>query len=137
MSSKILESVLLEMLHDCAKDRFNYPTPEKELLAIVMAIEHWHTYLYGRKFVVYTDHQPLAWLLNKKNPHPRLERWLIRLAQYRFEIKYRKGIENVVADALSRLPSENQVNENINDDYFDTLVAMIEEDESIQRARRE
>ena len=102
-----------------------------------MAIEHWHTYLYGRKFVVYTDHQPLAWLLNKKNPHPRLERWLIRLAQYRFEIKYRKGIENVVADALSRLPSENQVNENINDDYFDTLVAMIEEDESIQRARRE
>ena len=108
----------------------NYATPEKELLAIVMAIEHWHTYLYGRKFVVYTDHQPLAWLLNKKNPHPRLERWLIRLAQYRFEIKYRKGIENVVADALSRLPNENQVNENINDDYFDTLVAMIEEDDS-------
>ena len=104
----------------------NYATPEKELLAIVMAIEHWHTYLYGRKFVVYTDHQPLAWLLNKKNPHPRLERWLIRLAQYRFEIKYRKGIENVVADALSRLPNENQVNENINNDYFDTLVAMIE-----------
>jgi hypothetical protein len=84
----------------------NYATPKKELLSIVMSVEHWKSFLYGNKFTVYTDHQPLAWLLNKKNPRPRLERWMMRLAQYQFEIKYRKGDENIVADALSRLPEE-------------------------------
>ena len=42
----------------------NYSTSEKELLSIVMAVENWSVFLYGRKFVVYSDHQPIAWLLN-------------------------------------------------------------------------
>lgn len=54
----------------------NYSTSEKELLSIVMAVENWKCYLYGKKFIVYSDHQPLAWLVNKRNPHQRLERWL-------------------------------------------------------------
>ena len=52
----------------------NYSTSEKELLSIVKAVEHWKVFLYGKEFTVYTDHQPLTWLLGKKNPHPRMER---------------------------------------------------------------
>ena len=42
----------------------NYSASEKELLGIVMAVEHWSTYLYGKKIIIYSDHKPLAWLLN-------------------------------------------------------------------------
>ena len=104
----------------------NYSTSEKELLGIVMAIEHWSSFLYGKKFMVYSDHKPLAWLLNKKNPHPRLERWVLRLSIYEFEIRYKPGHENIVADALSRLFDENEINENPDDDFFDILIAAIE-----------
>ena len=71
-----------------------------------MAVENWSVYLYGRKFIVYSDHKPLAWLLNKKDPHPRLERWIIRLAIFEFEIRYKPGKEYIVADILSRLFGE-------------------------------
>ena len=108
------------------KAQKNYSTSEKELLGIVMAVEHWSSYLYGKKFIIYSDHKPLAWLLNKKSPHPRVERWIIRLAIYEFEIRYKPGRENIVADMLSRLFDENDVNENPEDDYFDVLVAAVE-----------
>ena len=62
----------------------NYSTSEKELLGFVMAVELWSSYLYGKEFIIYSDHKPLAWLLNKKSQHPRLERWIIRLAIYEF-----------------------------------------------------
>ena len=68
----------------------------------------------------------MSWLLNKKNPYPRLERWLIRLGIYQFEIRYKPGLENVVADMLSRLFDEDAVNANIEDEYFDILIAAIE-----------
>ena len=91
-----------------------------------MAVEHWSSYLYGKKFIIYSDHKPLALLLNKKSPYPRLERWIIRLAIYEFEIRYKSGRENVVADMLSRLFEDNDVKENPEDDYFDVLIAAIE-----------
>lgn len=54
-----------------------YSISEKELLAIVMSIEHFHSYLYGRKFKVHSYHQPLKWLLNKKGViYARLARWI-------------------------------------------------------------
>ena len=108
----------------------NYSSFEKELLGIVMAVEHWSSFLYGKKFIIYSDHKPLAWLLNKKSSHPRLERWIIRLAISEFEIRYKPGRENIVADMLSRLFEENEVNENPKDDYFDVLIAAIEHEPS-------
>jgi hypothetical protein len=54
------------------KAQRNYSTSEKELLAIVLAVEHFHQYLYGRLFGVIVDHQPLAWLLSSKKPNPRV-----------------------------------------------------------------
>ncbi|CAF0882494.1 unnamed protein product [Brachionus calyciflorus] len=82
-----------------------YSTSEKELLSIVMSIEHFHAFLYGRNFKVYSDHQPLKWLLSKKGPmSSRLARWMIRINVYEFEIIYKTGKSIGHADALSRMP---------------------------------
>jgi hypothetical protein len=83
-----------------------------------MAFKHFHEYLYGAKFKIYTDHKPLIWLLNKKEPHPRLERWMILLSIYQFELIYKPGKDNIAADALSRIPNEKQINENVEDDLY-------------------
>ena len=106
------------------KAQHNYATCEKELLAIVMAVEHWHGYLYGEKFHIFSDHKPLKYLLEKKVPHPRLERWMLRLAIYQFEIEYTPGKDNIIADALSRFEPNST---NVEEDYLDVLVAQITE----------
>jgi hypothetical protein len=87
------------------KSQKNYATPEQELLAIVQAVEHFHTYLFGRKFKLFTDHEPLTWLTNKKKPHARMERWMIRLEYNELEVAHKPGKDNIVADMLSRIPS--------------------------------
>ena len=114
-----------------------YSTSEKELLAIIMSIEHYHTFLYGRKFTVWTDHQPLTFLINKKDPHKRLERWIMRLWMYDFVIKYKPGNENIVADALSRLGEDSPItdeNKNCGEDYFDVLVAAISTEDTNEQS---
>lgn len=85
----------------------NYSTVEKELLAIVWATKHFHTYLYGRKFLIQTDHKPLVWLNNLKEPNMKLQRWKIKLNDYNFTISYVKGKDNIIADGLSRFPYNN------------------------------
>jgi len=111
----------------------NYATPEKELLSVVKSIEENHEYLYGKPFIVHTDHLPLTWILSKRNVHPRLERWLLRVSIYDFKIEYIPGPVNVVADSFSRLPDENEPNLNSDEDYYDNLVAVVEvEDENFQ-----
>ena len=80
----------------------NYSTTEKELLAIVFAVKHFRPYLYGHKFILVTDHRPLIWLNNLKDPVSRLARWRIKLSDHDYEIVYKKGIANSNADALSR-----------------------------------
>lgn len=84
----------------------NYSTIEKELLAIVWATKTFRHYLLGRHFEIASDHQPLCWLHKMKEPNAKLTRWKFRLAEYDFDIKYVKGKENHVADALSRITIE-------------------------------
>lgn len=81
----------------------NYSTIEKELLAIVWAVKYFRPYLFGRKFTIHTDHQPLQWLFSIKEPNSRLVRWRLKLEEYDYTIKYKKGANNGNADALSRI----------------------------------
>ncbi|XP_041565903.1 LOW QUALITY PROTEIN: uncharacterized protein LOC121467710, partial [Drosophila elegans] len=82
----------------------SYSATEKECLAIVWAIRKLKPYLEGYHFKVITDHMALKWLNSIESPTGRIARWALELQQYDFEITYRKGQLNIVADALSRQP---------------------------------
>ncbi|GFV08228.1 retrovirus-related Pol polyprotein from transposon 412 [Trichonephila clavipes] len=87
-----------------SKPERNYCVTLKELLAIVKAIEHFHHYLYGQKFLLRTDHASLTWLMNFRNTEGQVARWIQRLNEYYFDIRHRKGSSHGNADALSRRP---------------------------------
>jgi hypothetical protein len=81
----------------------NYSTTEKELLAIVWGRKQFRQYLYGRKFTIVTDHKPLTWVFNVKDPSSRLLRWRLKLEEYDYDIVYKPGTRNTNADALHRI----------------------------------
>ncbi|XP_046811286.1 putative uncharacterized protein DDB_G0282499 [Lucilia cuprina] len=85
----------------------NYSTIEKELLAIVWATTYFRPYLFGRKFLIETDHKPLTWLFSIKEPNSKLVRWRLKLSEFGYEVKYKKGTKNGNADALSRIEPES------------------------------
>lgn len=93
----------------------NYSITEREALAVLVALEHWRCYLdNGKKFIVYTDHSALKWFLNLNNPTGRLARWGVRLSAFNFEIKHRRGVDNVIPDALSRACHVSAIDTNPN-----------------------
>ncbi|KAL4101226.1 hypothetical protein QTP88_021246 [Uroleucon formosanum] len=92
----------------------NYSTTELECLAIVHGIKQFRPYLYGRKFTILSDHRPLAWLFNLKDPLSKLARWRIQLEQYDYVIKHKPGAQNGNVDALSRMYTINEIK---NDSY--------------------
>lgn len=80
-----------------------YTTTEQEMLAVVWGIQQFRTYVWGQKFKIITDHQPLTWIFSVKDPSSRLMRWRIKLEEYQYEVVYKKGKLNMNADALSRI----------------------------------
>ena len=86
--------------------QLNYLVIEKEALALILALKHFDVYVGGSStpVVVYTDHNPLTFLNSLQCPNQRLVRWSLFLQSYCLDIRYVKGTDKVVADALSRVP---------------------------------
>ncbi|RVW20777.1 Retrovirus-related Pol polyprotein from transposon opus [Vitis vinifera] len=105
----------------------NYTTTEKELLAVVFALDKFRAYLVGSFIIVFIDHSTLKYLLTKQNAKARLIRWILLLQEFDLKIKDKKGVENVVADHLSRLAIEHNSHVlPINDDFPEESLMLLE-----------
>ena len=94
-----------------SKTEENYAANEKEMLAIIWALKSLRNYLYGSvKIKIFTDHQPLTYALSSKNNNGKMKRWRAILEEHNYELKYKPGKTNVVADGLSRPPQHVQIN---------------------------
>ena len=101
-----------------SKAESNYPAHKLEFLALKWAVcEKFHEYLYGSKpFEVYTDNNPLTYVLTSAKLDACGQRWVAKLANYNFSIKYRCGVSNTEADALSRIKWPEALSEMMNTD---------------------
>jgi len=104
----------------------NYPTQDKEMLAIIHALKKWRPYVFGRPVDVYTDHNSLKYFLSQTNPLPRQARYVEYLQTFGKDLNicYIKGKSNVVADALSRRPDlsiSNVLTISPSSDWLDAL----------------
>ena len=79
---------------------------ERELIGLVQAVRHWRPYLWGRHFLVRTDHYSLKFLLDQRLSTVPQHQWLSKLFGFDFAVEYRPGRLNTVADALSRRDAE-------------------------------
>ena len=82
-----------------------YSTYDRELLAIYSAVKHFRHFVEGREFHILTDHRPLTFSLTSRSEHytPRQVRHLDFISQFTSDIRYIRGVDNPVADALSRI----------------------------------
>lgn len=118
------ERVIAYMSKSLSNQERNYSATEREALAVLLAVEHWRCYVEnGQKFIVYTDHSALKWFLNLNNPTGRLARWGVRLSAYNFEIRHRRGVENVVPDFLSRSTPVTAIDSTLTNRTTDNIVA--------------
>lgn len=113
-SDKAIGAVLSQQFHDgerpitfisrtLSKPEENYATNEKEMLAVVWALGSLRNYIYGAKVKIYTDHLPLTFTISPKNNNAKLKRWKAYIEEHDYEMFYKPGKSNVVADALSRI----------------------------------
>jgi hypothetical protein len=82
---------------------------ERELIGLVQTVRHWRPYLWGRRFIVKTNHYSLKYLLDQRLATIPQHHWVGKLLGFDFLVEYRSGATNVVADALSRRNEEGEV----------------------------
>ncbi|GAQ92009.1 hypothetical protein KFL_009030040, partial [Klebsormidium nitens] len=102
-----LERVVAYGSRSCNQAESRYSSFEGELLAAVYFVRFWRQYLYGERFVLESDHQPLKWILTNSKLTGKLARWALLLSEFDFEVKHKPGVDNEM-DCLSRYPRESQ-----------------------------
>ena len=85
----------------------NYTTTEKEFLVVVFPLEKFKSYIVRSPVTIFTDHAAMKYMLSKLDTKPRLTRWILLCQEFNLTIKDKMGVENVVADHLSRLVPES------------------------------
>ncbi|XP_040967125.1 uncharacterized protein [Gossypium hirsutum] len=80
----------------------NYPVYDKEMYALIQALETWQHYLWPKEFVIHSDHKALKHIKGQHKLNRRHAKWVEYLESFPYVIKYKKGKDNIVADALSR-----------------------------------
>ncbi|CAB0029104.1 unnamed protein product, partial [Trichogramma brassicae] len=121
----------------CLKSaELRYPTYDKELLAVVFGKEQFYYYLWGRKFTVVTDHQPLVHFHKTKKPELRFNRLKAELRGYEFSIVYRRGRVNNNVDALSRNPTSCDTSDLTRAQLYELADKQEREDNDPQRRER-
>lgn len=119
---------VLSPSHTLSPQERRYSPGEREALACVWACEHWHVYLRGRPFDLRTDHSALVTLLSTEGAGHRPLRiscCSARLLCHNYTVEYRKGSDNVVTDALSRLPLQVETNQVAEDEFVCLLSPML------------
>ena len=97
-----------------SKSEKNYPAHKLEFLALKWAVsEKFKDYLYGGKFEVFTDNNPLTYILTSAKLDATTQRWIAGLASFHFSLSYKSGKSNTEVDALSRIKWPNAINEHI------------------------
>ena len=105
------EHVIAYASRSLNKAEQRYDAHKLEFLALKWAVtERFHEYLYGGSFDVYTDNNPLTYILTSAKLDVTSQRWVAALSLYNFQIYYRSGKTNTNADALSRIPWERVEN---------------------------
>ena len=89
-----------------SKSQRNYSATKRELFAIVHLTHYFKNYLLGQQFLIITDHRALVWIYSFKEPDGMVARWIEKLGQFNFDIKYRAGKKIPHADCLSRINTE-------------------------------
>jgi hypothetical protein len=90
--------------------KHRYSTYEKECLAVLFGCEEkCRSYLEHKEFELQCDNLALCWLLRRVKDVGRLGRWIVRLAPFKFRVQHTRGADNLVADALSRMYTEEAI----------------------------
>src|SRR3954470_13231082 len=104
----------------------NYSVTDRECLAVVAAFKKFRPYILGRRTVVIGDHTAMKWLFNKVDLSGRHARWQFTLSEFDYEIRTCPGLKNGNADAMSRLPVQTALPNDVEDfpDYFGLLATV-------------
>ncbi len=104
LDEKSKEYVIAYASRSNNKAKNNYSSYEGECFDVVWAVIHFRPYLYGTKFILYTNHQPIKWLMTNDKLTGKLFCWALILQEYEFKVIHRPGITHQNADTMSRSP---------------------------------